>query len=145
MKTRVSAAHLRSTVTRLNRRLRQSDQDLTPAQENLLNRLNASATPTVGQLAQQQGVSIATVSRMLAALERRSLVRRARDKRDRRVVYVIATREGTQQTAERAETIEYSWLASLTARQAGVINEALELLDQAMAEDPPEAGSRNPT
>ncbi len=128
----VSLARLRSIVTRLHRLLRQGHQLLTPAQETLLAQLNRSGPQTVGQLAEDQGISSATVSRMLATLERKELVLRARDKRDRRVVYVIATREGAAQSArELREPHQANLLSDLSAADGQTINQALDLLDLA--------------
>lgn len=85
---------LQRLATRISRCLRQSQTALSAAQQSLLESLVESGPMTIGALARRDRVSLATVSRIVDTLEGRNLVRRARDKRDRRVVYAVATREG---------------------------------------------------
>ncbi len=85
---------LQRLATRVARRLRQGDGALTAAQWSLLESLVELGPMTIGALARADRVSAATISRIVDALEARNLVRRARDKRDRRIVYAVATREG---------------------------------------------------
>ncbi len=124
---------LRAVVTRLHRLLRRSESALSPAQEILLTQLNTEGPQTVGQLADRQQVSAATISRMLLNLERKALVRRARDKRDRRVVYVIVTREGSTAAARRDGRSAPDWLGSLSDDEVRVVNRALTVLERAEA------------
>ncbi|MEM1090232.1 MAG: MarR family transcriptional regulator [Pseudomonadota bacterium] len=131
MSERLAMERLRAVVTRLHRLLRRSQPALSPAQETLLTQLNTEGPQTVGQLASRQQVSAATISRMLVTLERKALVRRARDKRDRRVVYVIVTREGSTAASRQEKGRAPDWLGSLSEEDVRIVNRALAVLDQA--------------
>ncbi|MFK7958414.1 MAG: MarR family winged helix-turn-helix transcriptional regulator [Lysobacterales bacterium] len=131
-----TAARLSATVTQLHRLLKRGVVKTTPAQEILLLQLTQSGPQTVSQLASHQGVRNATISRMLGTLERKALVRRARDKRDRRVVYVIATREALAQSRQDHENSAVAFLlGDLTEEQIQTVTYALDILDGAMAKD----------
>lgn len=94
MSVEIVQQRLQRLATRISRRLRQSDTPLSAAQQSLLEALVELGPMTIGALARRDHISSATVSRIIDALEARNLVRRARDKRDRRIVYAVATREG---------------------------------------------------
>ena len=85
---------LQRLATRISRRIRQSHAALTPAQHSLLESLVELGPMTIGALSRRDRVSPPTISRIIDSLEERNLLRRARDKRDRRIVYAVATREG---------------------------------------------------
>ena len=121
-------------MTKLHRLLKSDAASITPAQEILLSQLTQSGPQTVNQLARLQGVRNATISRMLGTLERKALIRRARDKRDRRVVYVIATREALAQSGQEPDDSPVAGLLTqMTNEQRGSIAQALDILDAAMA------------
>jgi DNA-binding MarR family transcriptional regulator len=90
------ADDLHSAAIHLLRKLRISDTQagIAPAQLSALSVLVYSGALTLGRLAEIEQVSAPSMSRTIDELERKELVRRARDKRDRRVVYAVATREG---------------------------------------------------
>ncbi len=81
------------------------DGKLTPAQGRLLAALEDSPSLSVGELAQEAGVSSPTATRMLDGLEQEGIVRRERDADDRRRIAVHPTAEGRRALAEaRART-----------------------------------------
>ena len=70
------AARLRLAVTRLHRRLRQQQPgDLTPSQASALASVDRLASPTLGELAARESVQPPSLTRIVAALEARGLVR----------------------------------------------------------------------
>ena len=89
------ADHLHSAAIHLLRKLRLSDIEagIAPAQLSALSVLVFGGAMTLGRLAEIEQVTAPSMSRTIDELERKELVRRARDKRDRRVVYAVATRE----------------------------------------------------
>ncbi len=83
---------LAALKTQLLRLSKQQNLDLPPTQASLIRQLK-QAPMTIGELASSEALSMATVSRCVDRLEERNLVWRARDKHDRRIVYVVARRE----------------------------------------------------
>jgi DNA-binding MarR family transcriptional regulator len=67
---------------------------LTLSQHGLLQALAAREAARVRELAAEAGVTPSTATRILDALERRSIVRRARSREDRRGVTVTLTEQG---------------------------------------------------
>ena len=81
-----------------------SEGDLTLSQYHLLEPLLSADEPLgVGELACAAGVSAPTATRMLAGLERDELVERRGCTRDRRVVRVGLTPEGTERMTRKRE------------------------------------------
>lgn len=74
----------------------ENEDRLTLSQHSLLTPLADGGAAGVTELAAQAGVAPSTASRILDALERRGLVRRARSRRDRRGVQVSLTESGRQ-------------------------------------------------
>ena len=81
------------------------------------------------QLAAAEQVSLPTVTRMLAAMERDGLVKRERDAADRRVVWVRPTARGTRLLVEGRRRR----VAALTADLAKADAADLDALDRALA------------
>lgn len=81
-------------------RTRDPESGIAPAQLSALSVLVMKGALTLGALASIEQVTPPSMSRTIDELERHGLVRRARDKRDRRVVYAVATREGKRLLAE---------------------------------------------
>lgn len=104
------AARVRLSITRLNRLLRQqSDVDLTPTKVAHLATISREGPLTLGDLAAAEQVAPPTVTKIVAELERRGLVTRATDERDRRVSRVAVTAEG-RRVLEKARTRKTAWL-----------------------------------
>jgi DNA-binding MarR family transcriptional regulator len=87
------------------------ERGLTLSQYGLLEPLADRADARVSELAEQAGIAPSTASRMLDALERRGIVARSRQARDRRGVTVALTRAGAELLSR-----EHEWLR---ARQRG--------------------------
>src|SRR5438309_2886518 len=90
------ASRLRSCVARLSRRLRQEgmvNQEATPSQLTAIATLSLTGPMTLGELAGAERVKPPTMTRIVAALEERGLVRREPSPDDRRVVHVVLTDE----------------------------------------------------
>src|SRR5438874_12211588 len=87
------ASHLRVAVARLARQLRQAgaQEDASPSQLAALATLYHSGAITVGELAQTERVKPPTMTRIVAALEERGLVRREHTSADGRMVHVAVT------------------------------------------------------
>src|SRR5919198_6619790 len=89
------AAHLRVTVTRLARRLRQeAGSELSPSQQATLATIERHGPLTPSELAVRERVQRPTVTRIVALLEQRGLVQRTRDPQDGRSSLVALTPAG---------------------------------------------------
>jgi DNA-binding MarR family transcriptional regulator len=81
------------------------DRGLSLSQYGLLEPLADRADARVSELAERAGIAPSTASRILDALERRGIVARKREPRDRRGVAVALTREGAEVLSR-----EHEWL-----------------------------------
>jgi DNA-binding MarR family transcriptional regulator len=128
------ADRLHSTAIHLLRKLRVSDTEagVAPAQLSALSVLVFGGAMTLGHLAEIEQVTAPSMSRTIDELERKELVRRARDKRDRRVVYAVATREGKrmldQARQRRLHTLAQA-LAQLTNDKRDALSSALDTIN----------------
>src|SRR3984957_5465273 len=87
-----TAARLRIAVARLARQLRQhSPGGLTPSQWSALVSVEENASLRIGDLADREGVSAPTATRLVASLEEQGLLSRTTDPADRRTAYVALT------------------------------------------------------
>jgi DNA-binding MarR family transcriptional regulator len=90
-----AAARLRVAVARLARHLRQQTLgDLTLSQWSALVTVESRARLRIGELADREGVSAATATRLVASLESAGLVERELDPEDRRSSRVSLTAQG---------------------------------------------------
>ncbi|HEX7090747.1 MAG TPA: MarR family transcriptional regulator [Longimicrobiales bacterium] len=123
------ALRLHRAAIHLLRRVRREDRGLglNPARASALSVLVFGGPRTMGELAAEEQVTPATMSRIVAGLARAGLVRRSVDPSDGRVVRVQATAAGARVLeAGRQRRIE-----ALTRLLAGLDAEALEALDRA--------------
>lgn len=89
------AARLRVAVARLARQLRQtSPGGLTPSQWAALAAVEGKGSLRIGDLADAEGVSAPTATRLVAGLEEAGLLARTSDPADRRTAYVSLTAAG---------------------------------------------------
>jgi DNA-binding MarR family transcriptional regulator len=102
------------------------DGGLTLSQYGLLEPLADRADARVSELAERAGIAPSTASRILDALERRGIVARKREARDRRGVAVELTRAGAEVLSR-----EHDWLR---ARQREFFK-ALPADERALAPD----------
>ena len=134
------AADLRLSVTRLARRLRQAaDMGLSPSLLSALAIVHVHGPLTLGALAELEGVSPPTVTRVVNRLEADGLLERIVDPDDKRVCRVATTDSGdslldasrerkTAWLAERLAALDAEQLAHLAA--AAVVLEQLSASEQ---------------
>jgi DNA-binding MarR family transcriptional regulator len=90
-----TAARLRRSITRLNRRLRQSALGgVSPAQASMLATIEKLGRPALGELALKEQIQPPSVSRMVRALETAGFVTLLADPVDRRCTRVALTPGG---------------------------------------------------
>lgn len=121
------------------RRLRGRDArhpgDLSFAQLRVLAALEPGAARPTGYLAEQAGVSPATVTGMLDHLEQMGVITRARSDEDRRVVLTRLTEEGQRLRDRKRQEVRRAFegaLARLDARELADASRLLRLLADAM-------------
>jgi DNA-binding MarR family transcriptional regulator len=130
------ASHLRAAVARLGRRLRQegiANQEASPSQLAALATLFRTGPMTIGELAGAERVKPPTMTRIVAALEERGLVRREPSSADGRVVHVVLTAEGRRAHEEYRKRRD-AWLrkrlAALSAPERHTLAWAAEIFDE---------------
>jgi DNA-binding MarR family transcriptional regulator len=106
------ASHLRVAVARLARQLRQegAEEDATPSQLAALATLYHKAPITLGELAAIERVKPPTMTRVVAGLEEKGLVRREHSSEDGRVIHVVTTPAG-RTYHERYQQRRDAWLS----------------------------------
>lgn len=129
------ASHLRVAVARLARQLRQegAQEDATPSQLAALATLYHSGTITVGQLAATERVKPPTMTRIVAGLEERGLVRREHTSADGRMVHVAITDAGRtahEDYQKRRDAWMARKLAELTKEDRAILAQAAPILDR---------------
>ena len=97
---------------------------LTLAQYQVISLVAEKGECSQKKIAATLGVTGPTVVRIIDALERKGLVRRTRDERDRRIVQVALTDLGVQ-TQRDCESMHEQRIASLLERLPGNIAESL--------------------
>ncbi len=126
---------LRASVMRLARRLRhqQVEHSLSSAEIQVLGRLERvdHATPT--ELARAEDVQPPSMTRIIAMLEEKGLVRREPHPQDRRQVVVTATEPAAQILAE-SRRVRDAWLAGLiedvTEEEWAAVRAAVPVLER---------------
>ena len=130
------ASQLRVSVARLARRLRQEgshDENATPSQLTALATLYRDGPMTLGELAAAERVKPPSMTRVVAALEERGLIRRDHSSNDARVVHVSATDEGRRAHEEYRKRRD-AWLCrqlkELSEEEREVLVKASDILDR---------------
>lgn len=129
------APQLRDAITRLNRRVRQARPvgDLTVTQLSALTSLRLAGALTPRELADVERVQPPTMTKIVAKLEERGLVRRTPHPTDGRQVILSAT-EGGQAVLDQFERVRDEWLArrlaELTESDRETLRQAAEILQQ---------------
>jgi DNA-binding MarR family transcriptional regulator len=110
----VAVSALRSAVMRLSRRLRHQrvDESLSSAEMSVLGTLTRCGSATPGELARKEHVQPPSMTRIVAMLEEKGLVRRDPHPQDRRQVVVSRTERAEAMLAE-ARRKRNVWLAHL--------------------------------
>jgi DNA-binding MarR family transcriptional regulator len=106
------ADRLRPTLLRLGSELRREKiAGVSPHQVGLLVAIKYTPGVTVGELAAEERVSTAAMSKRVSRLERDGLVARTKSETDRRRVGLTLTEDG-QRTLRRVRSRRTAWLAS---------------------------------
>ncbi|MBV9025001.1 MAG: MarR family transcriptional regulator [Streptomycetaceae bacterium] len=110
----VAVSALRSAVMRLSRRLRHQcvDESLSPTEMSVLGTLARCGSATPGELARKEHVQPPSMSRIVAMLEEKGLVRRDPHPQDRRQIVVSRT-EQAEAILVDARRKRDLWLAHL--------------------------------
>ena len=132
------ADRLRPTLLGIARELRRERiAGVSPQQVALLVAIKHSPGVTVGQLASEERVSTAAMSKRVSRLERNGLVERTPSESDRRRIGLTLTEEG-QRVLRRVRSRRTAWLASrlgsLSPDELGAIGAAAEPLARLLAE-----------
>jgi len=125
------ADRLHSAAIHLLRSLRRQDEasGLSAARLSALSVVVFGGPVTITQLASAEQVSVPTVTRMLAGLERGGLLKRERDAADRRVIWIRGTAKGNRILVEGRRRR----IAALTSELARLDRGDLDALDRAVA------------
>ena len=126
------ADSLRPTLLRLGSALRREKiAGVSPHQVSLLVAIKYAPGVTVGELAAEERVSTAAMSKRVSRLERDGLVARAKSETDRRCPGLTLTEDG-QRTLRRVRSRRTAWLASrlgaLTPAELAAVGAATEPL-----------------
>jgi DNA-binding MarR family transcriptional regulator len=134
-----AAARLRVAITRLQRQLRQQTVGaLTLSQWSALVTVEMHGPMRIGDLAEREGVSAPTATRLVASLEEGGLLSRETDSTDRRSSYVSVTSAGVEQLewARKVRTAKLAQrLATLDEDDIHRLLAVLPLLEALAAED----------
>lgn len=125
---------LRPTLLRLSRELRREKiAGVSPHQVGLLVSIKYAPGITAGELAADERVSAAAMSKRLSRLERDGLVARTQSESDRRCVGLTLTDEG-QRVLRHVRTRRTAWLATrlegLAPEELAAVEAALEPLSR---------------
>jgi|SRR5919201_1003019 DNA-binding MarR family transcriptional regulator len=133
------AARLRLAIARTARRLRQeAGEELSPSQTTALATIDRHGPLTPSELAARERIQRPTVTRIVARLEERGLVQRARDPQDGRSSLVALTSEGRDLLA-RGRTRKDAYLArrlrELDAQERETLQRAAAILERLLEEE----------
>ncbi|WP_405012003.1 MarR family winged helix-turn-helix transcriptional regulator [Kitasatospora sp. NBC_01539] len=111
-----AVSQLRSSTMRLARRLRHQriEESLSPTEMGVLGTLARCGRATPGELARREHVQPPSMTRIIAMLEEKGLVRREPHPDDRRQVVVSSTEQAEEILAESRRR-RNAWLAELAA------------------------------
>lgn len=130
------AGHLRHTITRVARRLRQeAGSELSPSLTAALSTIERHGPITPSELANRERIQRPTVTRVVARLEEAGLIARTADLYDRRSSLLAVTDDGralldalrTRKTAFLAERLE-----ALTPDERATLERAADILERVL-------------
>lgn len=136
------ASRLNSAAIHLLRRLAREDTALGVSAVRLsaLSVLVFGGPRSLGALATAEGVTPATMSRLVAAMVREGLVERSPDERDARAVRIAATERGRAillQGRQRRVDVLAEMLARRTEAERRSLRRGVELIEALLAADGP--------
>ena len=127
------ASSLRVALVRIYRQLRaRSGSDITPSQSSALARIEQSGPVRLGSLAELEGTTAATMSRVIDSLAQRHRIERVPDPLDGRASLVRLSPEGGALLHEvRVRNTEAlrSALAGLSPQQRRTVRQAIPVLE----------------
>ncbi|HVB42006.1 MAG TPA: MarR family transcriptional regulator [Streptosporangiaceae bacterium] len=133
------ATSLRISISRLARRLRAErvaqglQPELTDTQLAALAALEKHTSMTPGELAEHEKVQPPSITRVIASLEERGLIRRLPHPTDRRQVELQVTDQG-REVVRQLRQLREAWLArrleDLSPAERTVLREALPILEK---------------
>jgi DNA-binding MarR family transcriptional regulator len=132
---RATVNELRAAVLRLARRLRSQrvDETLSPTEMSVLGTLARCGSATPGELARKEHVQPPSMTRIVAMLEAKGLVRREPHPDDRRQVVVSPTEQAAAMLAE-SRIKRNAWLAQLaeglSEKELAVLRQAAPVLEK---------------
>ena len=134
--TAALAEHLRGTIGRLNRRLREQGNfgDFTLSQSKVLMQLERSGPLTVTALAEREGMRPQSMSSLVSALKSAGMVEGAPDPHDGRQI-VLSLTDKCRRTVAAARAAKADWLFrtlqhKLTPAEQQKLSGAIALLDR---------------
>jgi len=134
--TAALAEHLRGTIGRLNRRLREQGNfgDFTLSQSKVLMQLERSGPLTVTALAEREGMRPQSMSSLVSALKSAGMVEGAPDPDDGRQI-VLSLTDKCRRTVAAARSAKADWLFrtlqhKLTPAEQQKLSGAIALLDR---------------
>lgn len=140
------AARIRVVIARLARQLRQhSPGGLSPSQWSALAMVDTQGPLRIGDLADREGVSAPTATRVVASLEELGLLSRTSDPADRRTSYISLTDEGhgKLESIRRSQSTELvQRLSGMPADEVRRLVGLLPVLESLLTEDHEVEGNR---
>ena len=128
------AGRLRMAMARVVRRIkRETGGAESQSSISALAAISRLGSPTLGELAQAEGISRPSASAQADVLEKRELVRRERSQGDGRLVYLRITPAG-QRLLDRSRSQRTAWLARrlrrLSAGELQTLEAATQILER---------------
>ena len=133
------ATQLNSVAIHLLRRLHREDAalGLSGVRLSALSVLVFGGPRTIGKLAEAEGVTPPSMTRLVTAMETEGLVQRAPSSTDARSVIIRATPQGEEvmlRGREQRVVALTGWLSSLDPDELGTLEHAAELLERILGE-----------
>ena len=133
------SGRLRMAMMRLVRRIkRETGGDESPSSISALAAIARLGAPTLGELAEAEGISRPSASAQADTLEQRGLVRRERSPEDGRLVHLRLTGAGDR-VLERSRTQRTAWLARrlrrLSATELATLDSAAVILERLLEDE----------
>jgi DNA-binding MarR family transcriptional regulator len=132
------ALRLQIVVGRLTRRLRLTDNDVSPLQLSTLASIELHGPVRLGELAAREAVTAPAMTRVLASLQERDLIVRSPDPDDARSTRVSLSQTGTrllEEVRSRRTALLDARLARLSDAQRRALGAALPALEALGTED----------
>ena len=141
------ASDLRVALLRIQRQLRsKTASDITPSQSSALSRIEQSGPVRLGTLAELEGTTAATMSRVIDSLADRHLIERVPDPLDGRASLVRLSPQGgalLHELRARYTEVLRGAMAELTHEEQRVLRRAVPVLER--LSDLLQSGDRGPS